>query len=76
MSDMHFPVLYTSREITHDCKLMRFISGLYGTKIFALSLSVPQFFDMYVGVGRLLYYFHVLSFKLLSLFLRRQCLND
>ena len=54
MDDTHFLVLYTSREITHDWKLMRFISGLYGRKILALSLDVPQFLDMYVAEGTLL----------------------
>ena len=71
MIDMHIKIHYTSSKIAHDWKLMIYISDIFGRKIFGLSLIAPKFYDMYVVEGHLLYDFHLFSFKLVSLFLRR-----
>ena len=71
MSVMHFPIhYYTSREIAHDWKLMKLISGLFERKTFGLSLNVPQFFDMYMGKECLPYDFDTFIHKLVPISLR------
>ena len=76
MIDRHVQIQSTLHEIAHDWSLKRLVSGIFGRKMFGTSLNVPQLFDILDLEECFLDNFHLFLFKLVSLFLRGQSLND